>query len=115
MRVVSVHEASRTLGLAIDLGTTTIVAELLNMETTVVLGSRIANNAQREFGMDVTSRMMCAEKPGGLETLRRPVLGVPNELVMTLRGETHTEAADIAAAVGAGLSLTLLRRTQWLK
>jgi uncharacterized 2Fe-2S/4Fe-4S cluster protein (DUF4445 family) len=58
------------LGLAVDLGTTTIVAQLVDRRTGIVLGVRTALNPQARHGADVMSRIDFALQPGGLETLR---------------------------------------------
>ena len=102
VRVEPADAATRPLGLAIDLGTTTVVAELVDAETGAVLASRLAYNAQRQFGVDVTSRMMHAEKPGGLAALRQAALDTLNELIAALCAEARVEPRDIAAAVVAG-------------
>ena len=45
------------LGLAVDVGTTTIVAQLLDLSTGNVLGVRTALNAQARHGADIMSRV----------------------------------------------------------
>ncbi len=77
VRVDPAQQASPVLGLAIDLGTTTVVAELVDISSGNVLASQMAYNAQRQYGVDVTSRMMHAEKPGGLAALRQAILSHP--------------------------------------
>ena len=83
-RVDPAQQACPVLGLAIDLGTTTVVAELVDLSTGNVLASQMAYNAQREYGVDVTSRMMHAEKPGGLAALRQAILTTLNDLIANL-------------------------------
>jgi uncharacterized 2Fe-2S/4Fe-4S cluster protein (DUF4445 family) len=102
VRVEPAQQVSPALGLAVDLGTTTVVAELVEIVTGNVLASRLAYNAQRQFGADVTSRMMYAEKPGGLAGLRQAVLSTLNELIGSLCAETERAADGIAAVVTAG-------------
>jgi len=102
VRVEPADPATRLLGLAIDLGTTTVVAELVDVETGAALASRLAYNAQRQFGADMTSRMMHAEKPGGLAALRQAALDTLNDLVAGLCAEACVQSRDIAAAVVAG-------------
>jgi len=57
------------LGIAIDLGTTTLVAQLLDLSTGRVLGTQTALNPQARYGADVMSRMTVALQPDGLKTL----------------------------------------------
>jgi len=58
------------LGLAMDVGTTTLVAQLLDLATGRVLGVRSALNPQAAFGADVMSRIQLALRPEGLVRLR---------------------------------------------
>lgn len=66
------------LGIAIDLGTTTIVAQLLDLRTGQVLAVRAALNAQAQHGADIMSRVEFAVAGGGqarLQTLVREQIG----------------------------------------
>ena len=107
VRVNHAQQAPPALGLAIDLGTTTVVAELVETETGNVHASRLAYNAQRQFGADVTTRMMYAEKPGGLAGLRQAILNTLNELVAALCAESKCETDAIAAIVIAGNTIMM--------
>ncbi len=57
-------------GIAVDLGTTTIVAQLLDLQTGHVLGVRTALNAQAQYGADVMSRVEFAVARQGRDTLK---------------------------------------------
>lgn len=59
------------LGVAVDLGTTTVVAQLLDLETGRVLGVRSALNPQARHGADIMSRIDFALAPEGQATLAR--------------------------------------------
>jgi uncharacterized 2Fe-2S/4Fe-4S cluster protein (DUF4445 family) len=58
-------------GLAIDLGTTTLVAQLVDLETASVLGVRTALNPQARHGADVMTRVQYALQPEGRDELRQ--------------------------------------------
>ena len=58
------------LGVAIDLGTTTIAAQLLDLRTGNVLGVRTALNAQARHGGDIMSRVEFAMHGGQMELQR---------------------------------------------
>ncbi len=107
VRVEPFGTTARTLGLAVDLGTSMVVAGLIDVESGTALASRLVYNAQRAFGTDVTSRMMHAEQPGGPEELRQAALGSINELIMALCVEARVQPRDIAAAVIAGNTIML--------
>jgi uncharacterized 2Fe-2S/4Fe-4S cluster protein (DUF4445 family) len=52
-------------GIAIDLGTTTLVAQLVDLRSGRVLGVRTALNPQARYGADVMSRIQFAMESGG--------------------------------------------------
>lgn len=58
------------LGIAIDLGTTTLVAQLVDLETASVLGVRTALNPQARHGADVMTRVQFALTEAGRDELR---------------------------------------------
>jgi len=60
-------------GVAVDLGTTTIVAQLLDLQNADVLGVRTALNPQARFGADIMSRISFALEGGGYEKLTAAV------------------------------------------
>jgi len=61
------------LGIAVDIGTTTLVAQLLDLATGRVLGTRTALNPQARDGADVMSRISAALQPGGAQRLHRAI------------------------------------------
>jgi uncharacterized 2Fe-2S/4Fe-4S cluster protein (DUF4445 family) len=61
------------LGIAIDVGTTTIVAQLVDLRTGHVLAVRAALNSQAKCGADIMSRVDTAVARGGQETLKHLV------------------------------------------
>jgi len=77
------------LGVAVDVGTTTIVAQLLDLQTGSVLAVRTALNSQGRHGADVMSRIEYALSPGGLDELqhliRRQVGALVRQLLLAAR------------------------------
>lgn len=66
------------LGLAVDLGTTTLVAQLVDLETCHVVGVRAELNGQAQFGSDIMSRVdfaVAADGRARLEKLIREQIG----------------------------------------
>jgi uncharacterized 2Fe-2S/4Fe-4S cluster protein (DUF4445 family) len=72
-------------GVAVDLGTTTIVAQLVDLQTGHVLGVRTALNAQAKCGADIMSRVEVAVARQGQQTLqklvRKQIGGLVKELL----------------------------------
>ena len=90
-------------GLALDIGTTTVAALLVELESGKTVAGRGAYNRQIVFGDDIISRIIYStEKSEGREELRSAVLATANELVASLCGEAKINPGDIQAAVCAG-------------
>lgn len=61
-------------GVAIDIGTTTVSAVLINMENGEILAKGSAGNGQIRFGADVINRIIESQKPGGRKKLQDAVI-----------------------------------------
>lgn len=85
----------------VDMGTTTIVAHLVNPETRDTLDGKACFNSQGVYGREVTGRMMMAERKG-VEELQRLVVEDINGLVERLANDSDVHLKDITAVVCAG-------------
>jgi len=75
--------APRLVGMAFDVGTTTVVGYLMDLETGERLSITSAVNPQIVFGADVISRIsFCQENENGLEKLRIAIIKCLNGLIM---------------------------------
>ncbi len=70
----------RTLGTAIDLGTTSIVVYVVDMQNGEILSAASAHNRQAACGDDVINRIVCAEK-SGVKKLSAMALATINNLI----------------------------------
>ncbi len=86
------------LGLAMDVGTTTLVAQLLDLETGRVLGVRAALNPQAAYGADVMSRIQFALKPEGLARLRDLIRDALGRLAAELAQEARRDIRKVILA-----------------
>jgi uncharacterized 2Fe-2S/4Fe-4S cluster protein (DUF4445 family) len=77
------------LGIAIDLGTTTLVAQLVDLQNGHVLAVRTALNAQAKHGADIMSRVEFAVSENG-----------HRELMQMIRHQLGELAQDLLAAAG---------------
>ena len=73
--------ANRNYAIAVDIGTTTIYAQLIDLISGEVLAQFGEFNGQISYGEDVISRIVYAEKPGGLERLHSVVLQTINSVI----------------------------------
>ncbi len=84
------------LGIAVDLGTTTLVAQLVDLATGRVLGVRTALNPQAAWGADVMSRIQFAMSKDGAGKLCRAVRGRLGKMARELvQGRTGKPLADV--------------------
>ena len=102
MAVQPGQSAGRCLGLAVDVGTTTVAAELVDLASGATLAAEQAYNGQRAYGADITSRLMQAEKPGGVLALHDALLATLDGLTTALATAAGVERSDIHAVVCAG-------------
>jgi len=89
-------------GVALDIGTTTIVAYLVDLNTQSVLAAKACYNPQVDFGEDVITRIIYAEKEEGLERLHHAVIDAVNTLIHNLAKQTNITLDDITSVVSAG-------------
>ena len=87
--------------IVIDIGTTTIVAHLVDATGMKTLDAKACFNSQGIYGREVTGRMISAEKRG-VDELQRVMIDDINGLVRSLAEENDTSLRDITAVVCAG-------------
>jgi uncharacterized 2Fe-2S/4Fe-4S cluster protein (DUF4445 family) len=81
-------EPIQPMGLALDIGTTTVTAYLVDLETGKVLNSAAEYNGQIARGEDVISRIIYAGKEGGLEDLATRIRATLDTLLERLKLRT---------------------------
>lgn len=84
-------------GLAVDVGTSTLAAYLLNLESGEEVGAEAIANPQASFGADVLTRIAYVQKQGkkALVSLREAVVNGVNHLVQKLAAKAVVEVRDI--------------------
>jgi uncharacterized 2Fe-2S/4Fe-4S cluster protein (DUF4445 family) len=92
----------RNLGLAFDIGTTTVSGQLVDLGSGAVLVTKAAYNRQAAFGPDVITRIIHAQKKDGMEALHRSVTETMNMIIAALREEQGCDLNDITCCVCAG-------------
>jgi len=78
--------------MAMDIGTTTIYGRLVDLNTGKILADYGEFNKQIGFGEDVITRLIYAEKPGGLEKLHDVNLETTNRIIKRI---IKTNSKDI--------------------
>ncbi|MBM5811076.1 MAG: DUF4445 domain-containing protein [Gammaproteobacteria bacterium] len=89
-------------GVAVDLGTTTMAAQLLDLATGHVLAVRTARNPQGSMGADIMSRLQFARAPAGREQLTTSVRSRIGRMIRGLLTAAGLRAAPLEAVVVVG-------------
>ena len=96
------HRQPADLAVALDIGTTTLVAYLVDCSTGLIKDAAGALNPQATHGADLISRIAFSETPGGPETLRREATQAADDLVRVLLQRSGVSGDDVkwVGAVG---------------
>jgi len=96
------HRQPADLAVALDIGTTTLVAYLVDSNTGLIEDAAGALNPQAAHGADLISRIAFSETPGGPETLRREATQAADDLVRVLLQRSGVSGDDVkwVGAVG---------------
>jgi uncharacterized 2Fe-2S/4Fe-4S cluster protein (DUF4445 family) len=89
-------------GIAVDLGTTTLVAQLVDLQSGRVLGVRTALNPQARYGADVMSRIQFAVASGGHAKLVDLIRGKIGSLIRRLLASAELEETPLRSVVVVG-------------
>ncbi len=95
---------ARNFGIAVDVGTTTVYGQLLDLQTGEVLAQHGEFNSQISYGEDVISRIMFAEKGDGLEILHRKIIETINKIIQDILSEGKVGKHEITTITIAGNS-----------
>ena len=102
LKIDPLNTADANYGVAIDVGTTTVVAQLLDMNSGKLLGSEGCHNQQASYGEDVISRVIFACGKGGVHPVQQAVIKNINQLIRKLAKEKEVPTDEINAIVAAG-------------
>lgn len=95
-------EPRQGLGVAVDLGTTTLVTQLLDLATGHVLAVRTALNCQARFGADVMSRVQFGVAKEGAQQLRDSIRQQIGSLIDQLLFAAQISSGDVTDVVLVG-------------
>ena len=84
-------------GVAIDIGTTTVVAELINLEDGKAISHSSMVNAQKIYGLDVLTRITYENEKGeeGIADLKRVIVDSINDLLIDITSKAKVDINDI--------------------
>jgi len=94
--------SDRIYAIAMDIGTTTIYGQLIDLKSGEILSEHGAFNSQISYGEDVISRIVFAEKAGGLKRLHQVVTETINTIIGKIVRRATVDPEDIAAITLSG-------------
>jgi uncharacterized 2Fe-2S/4Fe-4S cluster protein (DUF4445 family) len=93
----------RLYGLAIDVGTTTLVMQLLDLQTGEEIATSATKNPQAAYGDDVISRIdYTMRNEAGLQELQSTVIQAANEVIKELLSSQSLSRDEVYEAVVVG-------------
>jgi uncharacterized 2Fe-2S/4Fe-4S cluster protein (DUF4445 family) len=94
--------AEQHYAVAVDVGTTTVVAQLIDLTNGRILGKKSDYNAQASCGEDVISRIIFSTRDKGLEKLQSLIVGTIAKLIQALVKEIGINPNYISGVFAAG-------------
>jgi uncharacterized 2Fe-2S/4Fe-4S cluster protein (DUF4445 family) len=94
--------SGQNLAVALDIGTTTVCAELLDLKTGKVMAESAEYNRQAEHGEDVITRIVYAQKPEGKEELQSLVVSSVNQVINEILERAGSSKKSISCIASAG-------------
>ena len=101
-------DLSKGFGVAIDIGTTTVVAELINLLNGETLSNSSMVNAQKQYGLDVLTRITYENENGevGIKNLKDVLVESINGLISDITKKSNVNVNDIKkVAVAANCTM----------
>jgi uncharacterized 2Fe-2S/4Fe-4S cluster protein (DUF4445 family) len=104
-RLVDIEPGDTTgkhFALAVDIGTTTVWVQLLDLAKGEIIGQAADYNGQMSYGDDVISRIVHSQKEGGLKTLQKAVVATINNNIKGLLKRHKLPVEEISHLTLAG-------------
>ena len=97
------NKENELYGLAIDIGTTSVVVCLVNLITNEVIDKASSGNAQIRYGADVINRIVFAIKENNLELMRKAIVDdTLNPLIQAIYDKTRINRENVISVVLSG-------------
>jgi uncharacterized 2Fe-2S/4Fe-4S cluster protein (DUF4445 family) len=104
-RIINIQAGDKTdrnYAVAMDIGTTTVYGEVIDLKTGEILSQHGEFNGQISYGEDVISRIVFAEKPGGLKILHQVVIKTVNKILKDIVKNAGIDPDEISTITLAG-------------
>jgi uncharacterized 2Fe-2S/4Fe-4S cluster protein (DUF4445 family) len=103
--VIEVEPGCRSVtnfAVAVDLGTTTVVAHLIDLTNSKTMDTEATYNSQINFGEDYIRRIIYAEENNAFDEMQNRIVQDVNNLIVTLAERQRIDLQDITAIICAG-------------
>jgi uncharacterized 2Fe-2S/4Fe-4S cluster protein (DUF4445 family) len=111
-RLVNIEAGDTTerhFALAVDIGTTTVWVQLLDLAKGEIVGQAADYNGQLSYGDDVITRIVYSQREGGLKTLQKAVMTTLNRIIAGLLKRHRLPVEEIShLTVAANTTMTHL-------
>jgi uncharacterized 2Fe-2S/4Fe-4S cluster protein (DUF4445 family) len=104
-RIINIQSgdtSGRSFAIAMDIGTTTVYGQVIDLITGEVRAEHAEFNGQISYGEDVITRIVYAEKPGGLDRIQEVVVGTLNKILRKIIRRSGVDPEDISTITLAG-------------
>lgn len=103
LSIEPLNTLSQNFGISIDIGTTTLVVELLDLNTGETIDTLTGMNSQVKYGTDVISRISYAlSEKKNLEELRDSIINTLNRMIARLLKKNKIDFSSVYEVVAAG-------------
>ena len=96
------NHCKRNFAVAVDLGTTTVVAHLLDLTNASTVDTEATYNSQINFGEDYIRRIIYAEENDAFDEMQNRIVTDVNNLIVTLASRKKVDLQDITTVICAG-------------
>lgn len=103
--VIEVEPGDRSrsnFAVAVDLGTTTVVAHLVDLTTAQTMDKEATYNSQINFGDDYIRRIIYAEENDAFDEMQNRIVQDVNSLIVTLATRQKVDLHEISTVICAG-------------
>ncbi|MEA3225943.1 MAG: ASKHA domain-containing protein [Planctomycetota bacterium] len=94
--------SKRNFAVAVDLGTTTVVAHLMDLTGANTLDTEATYNSQINFGEDYIRRIIYAEQNNAFDEMQNRIVQDVNNLIVTLATRQGIDLHDVTTVICAG-------------
>jgi uncharacterized 2Fe-2S/4Fe-4S cluster protein (DUF4445 family) len=102
IEVEPTKRSKTNFAVAVDLGTTTVVAHLIDLVNAKTIDTEATYNSQINFGEDYIRRIIYAEENNAFDEMQDRIVQDVNDLIVTLASRQKVDLHDITAVICAG-------------